>query len=45
MLLPFDNFLSLSRDLGEDATSGGLDLAIPTYDALAGMDKIITKGK
>lgn len=43
MLLPFDNFLSLSRDLGEDAISGGLDLAIPTYDALAGMDKIVTK--
>lgn len=43
MLLPFDNFLSLSRDLGEDATSGGLDLAIPTYDALAGMEKIATK--
>lgn len=43
MLLPFDDFLSLSRDLGEDATSGGLDLAIPTYDALAGMEKIATK--
>lgn len=43
MLLPFDNFLSLSRDLGEGITTGGLDLAIPTYDALAGMDKILTK--
>lgn len=43
MLLPFDNFLSLSRDLGEDTASGGLDLAIPTYDALAGMDKITIK--
>jgi len=43
MLLPFDNFLSLSRDLGEGAISGGLDLATPTYDALALMNKIATK--
>lgn len=45
MLLPFDNFLSLSRDLGEGTTSGGLDLAIPTYDALAGLSLVNDKIK
>lgn len=41
MLLPFDNFISLSSQA--DTTNGLVDLEIPTYDALAGLDKIQEK--